>query len=159
MFTHDPRSAKVSKGFESPNLQGVYRSEQSSELQEHGSALIYSIGDGAFNTGVDFDWSSPLYCLFKIRLQTLDSLLLECHEVGTATNPSSVTKIVFARSLEAIPLTYLPTYRSHRCSDFVYLVLVVLEQDELPSSVGLDFRARLDGGRMYSRHLEAKRLP
>ncbi|GKF99730.1 hypothetical protein Tco_0301421 [Tanacetum coccineum] len=22
MFTHDPRSAKVSKGFESPNLQG-----------------------------------------------------------------------------------------------------------------------------------------
>ncbi|GJZ58857.1 hypothetical protein Tco_0614673 [Tanacetum coccineum] len=26
--------------------------------------------------------------------------------------------------------------------------LVALEQDELPSSVGLDFRARLDGGRM-----------
>ncbi|GKG27890.1 hypothetical protein Tco_0406217, partial [Tanacetum coccineum] len=36
---------------------------------------------------------------------------------------------------------------------------VVSEQDELPSSVGLDFRARLDGGRMYSGHLEAKRLP
>ncbi|GJT33375.1 hypothetical protein Tco_0923794 [Tanacetum coccineum] len=33
---------------------------------------------------------------------------------------------------------------------------VMSEQDELPSSVGLDFRARLDGGRMYSRHLEAK---
>ncbi|GJV47558.1 hypothetical protein Tco_1437770, partial [Tanacetum coccineum] len=33
---------------------------------------------------------------------------------------------------------------------------VVSEQDELPSSVGFDFRARLDGGRMYSGHLEAK---
>ncbi|GJT93695.1 hybrid signal transduction histidine kinase M [Tanacetum coccineum] len=34
--------------------------------------------------------------------------------------------------------------------------LVVSEQDEFPSSVGLDFRARLDDGRMYSGHLEAK---
>ncbi|GKC43422.1 hypothetical protein Tco_1061144 [Tanacetum coccineum] len=33
---------------------------------------------------------------------------------------------------------------------------VVSEQDELLSSVRLDFRARLDGGRMYSGHLEAK---
>ncbi|GJR06794.1 hypothetical protein Tco_0529778 [Tanacetum coccineum] len=33
---------------------------------------------------------------------------------------------------------------------------VMSEQDELPSSVGLDFRARLDGDRMYSGHLEAK---
>ncbi|GJZ96620.1 hypothetical protein Tco_0668954 [Tanacetum coccineum] len=32
---------------------------------------------------------------------------------------------------------------------------VVSEQDELPTSVGLDFRARLDGGWMYSGHLEA----
>ncbi|GKF09366.1 hypothetical protein Tco_0043590, partial [Tanacetum coccineum] len=36
---------------------------------------------------------------------------------------------------------------------------VMSEQDELPSSGGLDFRARLDGGRMYSGHLEAMRLP
>ncbi|GKF04818.1 hypothetical protein Tco_0035486, partial [Tanacetum coccineum] len=36
---------------------------------------------------------------------------------------------------------------------------VVLEQDELPSSIELDFRARLDDGRMYSGHLEAIRLP
>nr|GEW58864.1 hypothetical protein [Tanacetum cinerariifolium] len=34
-------------------------------------------------------------------------------------------------------------------------VKVVSEQDVLPSSVELDFRARLDGGRIYSRHLEA----
>ncbi|GJT04435.1 hypothetical protein Tco_0838897 [Tanacetum coccineum] len=33
---------------------------------------------------------------------------------------------------------------------------VVSEQDKLTSSVGLDFRARLDGGRMYSGHLEAR---
>nr|GEV74343.1 cytochrome c biogenesis protein, chloroplastic [Tanacetum cinerariifolium] len=32
--------------------------------------------------------------------------------------------------------------------------IVALEQDELPSSDGLNSRARLDGGRMYSRHLE-----
>ncbi|GKB97677.1 hypothetical protein Tco_0983814 [Tanacetum coccineum] len=31
--------------------------------------------------------------------------------------------------------------------------------DKLPSSIGLDLRAQLDGGRMYSGHLEAKRLP
>ncbi|GKF59086.1 hypothetical protein Tco_0175872, partial [Tanacetum coccineum] len=36
---------------------------------------------------------------------------------------------------------------------------VVSEQDELPSSVGLEFRARLDDGQMYSGHLKAKRLP
>ncbi|GJS34182.1 hypothetical protein Tco_0532564 [Tanacetum coccineum] len=45
-----------------------------------------------------------------------------------------------------------------RGSDLCYLVVFV-EQDDLPSSVGLDFRARLDGGRMYSGHLEAMRLP
>ncbi|GJU39549.1 hypothetical protein Tco_1192506 [Tanacetum coccineum] len=33
------------------------------------------------------------------------------------------------------------------------------EQDELPSSVGLDFLAQRDDGRIYSGHLEAKRLP
>ncbi|GJQ94303.1 hypothetical protein Tco_0005442 [Tanacetum coccineum] len=33
---------------------------------------------------------------------------------------------------------------------------VVSEQDELPSRVGLNFKSRLDGSRMYSRHLEAK---
>ncbi|GJW19960.1 hypothetical protein Tco_0027396 [Tanacetum coccineum] len=36
---------------------------------------------------------------------------------------------------------------------------VASEQDELPSSVGLDSQARSDGGQMYSGHLEAKRLP
>ncbi|GJY98283.1 putative reverse transcriptase domain-containing protein, partial [Tanacetum coccineum] len=36
---------------------------------------------------------------------------------------------------------------------------VASEQDEFPSSVGLDFRARLDGGQMYSGHLEENRLP
>ncbi|GKF68206.1 hypothetical protein Tco_0197885, partial [Tanacetum coccineum] len=35
---------------------------------------------------------------------------------------------------------------------------VVSEQDELPSSIGLEFRARLDSGRMYSGHLEAMLL-
>nr|GEU80698.1 retrotransposon Orf1 [Tanacetum cinerariifolium] len=36
--------------------------------------------------------------------------------------------------------------------------IVALEEDELPLSE-LDFRARLDSGRMYSGHLKAKRLP
>ncbi|GJV50912.1 hypothetical protein Tco_1446653 [Tanacetum coccineum] len=36
----------------------------------------------------------------------------------------------------------------------VRLEPVMSEQDELPSSIELDFRARLDGGRMYSGHLE-----
>nr|GFC34632.1 hypothetical protein [Tanacetum cinerariifolium] len=34
--------------------------------------------------------------------------------------------------------------------------VVVLKQYELLSSFGLDSQARLDEGRMYSRHLEAK---
>ncbi|GKA71284.1 hypothetical protein Tco_0777423 [Tanacetum coccineum] len=38
-------------------------------------------------------------------------------------------------------------------------IVVVSEQDELPSNTRLDFQARLDGGRMYSGHLEEKRLP
>ncbi|GJU72546.1 hypothetical protein Tco_1263951 [Tanacetum coccineum] len=33
--------------------------------------------------------------------------------------------------------------------------LVLSKKDELPSSVGLDFQARLDGDRMYSGHFEA----
>ncbi|GKG10885.1 hypothetical protein Tco_0342285, partial [Tanacetum coccineum] len=36
---------------------------------------------------------------------------------------------------------------------------VVSKQDELPSSVGLDFRVRLEDGQIYSGHLEAMRLP
>ncbi|GKB40181.1 hypothetical protein Tco_0885123, partial [Tanacetum coccineum] len=39
------------------------------------------------------------------------------------------------------------------------LKMEVKEQDELPSSIGLDFRAQRDDGWMYSGHLEAKRLP
>ncbi|GKC44199.1 hypothetical protein Tco_1061921 [Tanacetum coccineum] len=31
--------------------------------------------------------------------------------------------------------------------------------DELPSSIGLEFQAQLDGSQMYSGHLEAMRLP
>ncbi|GJW84568.1 hypothetical protein Tco_0157713 [Tanacetum coccineum] len=46
-----------------------------------------------------------------------------------------VTKIVLL-GFEGIPLT----------SCFIDLTEVVLEQDELPSSIGLDFRARLDSG-------------
>nr|GEZ79750.1 hypothetical protein [Tanacetum cinerariifolium] len=37
--------------------------------------------------------------------------------------------------------------------------VVMSEQDELLSSVVLDFQARLDDGQMYLGHLEAKRLP
>ncbi|GJR42659.1 hypothetical protein Tco_1310762 [Tanacetum coccineum] len=48
-------------------------------------------------------------------------------------------------------------------SEFIWLLgvdcdgidqTVVSEQDELPSSIGLDFRAQLDSDRMYSGHLE-----
>nr|GEV64498.1 putative reverse transcriptase domain-containing protein [Tanacetum cinerariifolium] len=38
----------------------------------------------------------------------------------------------------------------------VGLEAVALEQDELPSTVGLDFRARLKSGQMYPGHLKAK---
>ncbi|GJX65873.1 hypothetical protein Tco_0300216 [Tanacetum coccineum] len=36
----------------------------------------------------------------------------------------------------------------------IYRKMVASEQDELSSSIGLDFRDRLDGGRMYSGYLE-----
>ncbi|GKE04333.1 hypothetical protein Tco_1396351 [Tanacetum coccineum] len=60
-----------------------------------------------------------------------------------------VTKIVLL-GLEGLPLT----------SRFIGMRgCVVSEQDELPLSVRLEFRARLDGSRIYSGHLEAMRLP
>ncbi|GKF73487.1 hypothetical protein Tco_0219819, partial [Tanacetum coccineum] len=68
-----------------------------------------------------------------------------------------VTKIVLL-GLKGIPLTsrFIGT---RGCVFDKGLFEVVSEQDEFPSSVGLDFQARLDGGRMYSGHLEEKRLP
>ncbi|GKB69042.1 hypothetical protein Tco_0930454, partial [Tanacetum coccineum] len=57
-----------------------------------------------------------------------------------------VTKIVLL-GLEGIPLTsrFIGT---RGCIFDKGLFGVVSEQDELPSSIGLDFRARLDGGRI-----------
>ncbi|GJZ59716.1 hypothetical protein Tco_0615532 [Tanacetum coccineum] len=93
MFTHDPRSAKVSKGFESPNLQGSVNSPRSSIF-------------------------------------------------------AGVTKIVLL-GLEG--LYHLLLASSVHAWDAIFdkgVFGVVSEQDELPSSIGLDFRARLDGGRI-----------
>ncbi|GKA76922.1 hypothetical protein Tco_0783383 [Tanacetum coccineum] len=65
-----------------------------------------------------------------------------------------VTKIVLLW-LKGIPLTsrFIGT---QGCVLNKGLFGVVSEQDQLPSNIGLDFQARLDGGRMYTGHLEAK---
>ncbi|GJU32304.1 putative reverse transcriptase domain-containing protein [Tanacetum coccineum] len=67
-----------------------------------------------------------------------------------------VTKIVLL-GLEGIPLTsrFIGT---QGCVFNKGLFGVVSELDELPLSIGLEFRARLDGGRMYSGHLDVMKL-
>ncbi|GJS76881.1 hypothetical protein Tco_0726762 [Tanacetum coccineum] len=106
MFTHDPRSAKASKGFESPTLQGRVNSLGSSIF----AGISPWINVDPFCLGLSF---LRIYLIWRYRLG---------RELGLQE-------------------------------------LVVLEQDELPSCIGLEFRARLDGGQMYSGQIEAKRLP
>ncbi|GJQ96467.1 hypothetical protein Tco_0007606 [Tanacetum coccineum] len=103
----------------------------------------------------------------SILLNTKDSLFPSVVQEGASSSPKSIpftlnTDLVIP-SLTAILailqlITALAVARNplptSKGGPFSYRV--VSQQDELPSSVGLDFRARIDGGRMYSGHLEAK---
>ncbi|GJT51241.1 hypothetical protein Tco_0977398 [Tanacetum coccineum] len=79
MFTHDPRSAKVSKGFESTNLQGRVNSPGSSIFIERELGLREPIGfnswvaAGCLGTGcslkcgldsIDLSWKGDERCAF-----------------------------------------------------------------------------------------------
>ncbi|GKD67724.1 hypothetical protein Tco_1321814 [Tanacetum coccineum] len=100
------------------------------------------------------DWGtnpsdSSIEFSFRTCSVVMEANGLSSPELSSSRSTSGVTKIVLL-GLKAIPLT----------SRFIGTRgYVVSEQDELPSSVRLDFRARLDGGRMYSGHLETMRLP
>ncbi|GKF21932.1 hypothetical protein Tco_0070570, partial [Tanacetum coccineum] len=75
---------------------------------------------------------------------------------------------VFEAALEAalsfslfflsLAITIIALLLGMDCDGIDRTVGVASEQDKLPSSVGLDLQARLNGRRMYSGHLEAKRL-
>ncbi|GJU62219.1 hypothetical protein Tco_1244054 [Tanacetum coccineum] len=84
---------------------------------------------------------------WKGEMSIEDRLLGKNEQTRLDESPvSGVTKIVLIE-LESIPLT----------SRFIGTRgYVVLERDKLPLSIRLDFRARLDGGRMYSGHLELR---
>ncbi|GKE15316.1 hypothetical protein Tco_1422893, partial [Tanacetum coccineum] len=86
----------------------------------------YSISDGLQDC-VNFVGHLAMF-LFEIGFKLGQSRVLRCHEVSPR---------LFCSGLK---MYHLPPASS--------------EQDELPSSIGLDFRARRDDGRMYSRHFE-----
>ncbi|GJV67710.1 hypothetical protein Tco_1483219 [Tanacetum coccineum] len=146
MFTHDPRSAKVSKGFESPNLQGRVNSPGSSifaartlrtgrlRCKSWNSSL--RIGSGSSGCGGLVSISGCCRLVWEM-VASLKYALIALIELEGYT-------------------TYLPL---HQYARMRIQQRLVREQDELPSSVRLEFQARLDGGQMYSGHLEAKRLP
>ncbi|GJV50370.1 hypothetical protein Tco_1440582 [Tanacetum coccineum] len=85
----------------------------------------------------------------EIHLQELVRALLVVVGIDSNLKLDRVTKIVLL-GFEGIPLTsrFIGT---RGCVFSKGLFGAVSEQDELPSSVGLEFQARLDGGRMYSR--------
>ncbi|GKE51872.1 hypothetical protein Tco_1487028 [Tanacetum coccineum] len=123
---------------------GTNQSDSNSELNLRTFSMMNAI-DGS--SGVEeSEWFSGLFLFSSSFSLVLSSQELLC-----------VTKIVLL-GLKGIPLTSRSAvredaYSTKACSS------VVSEQDELPSSVELDFRARLNGGQMYTRHLEAMRLP
>nr|GEX08942.1 hypothetical protein [Tanacetum cinerariifolium] len=105
MFTHDVKSSKVSKGFESPNLQGRVNSPSSSifadtspwknvDLFLPSSKLFtecscHSIGDG-LQYCVDFFGHLALL-LFEIGFKLGQSSILRCHKVEYQSFEISLT--------------------------------------------------------------------
>ncbi|GJX78007.1 hypothetical protein Tco_0324818 [Tanacetum coccineum] len=154
MFTHDPRSAKVSKGFESTNLQGRVNNPGSSIFAartSRTSRLRYKSWNSSSRVG---PCPPVLFSLFFTGyggFSSISGLLQAVWEMTTLLklSSSSVTRYSIGDGLQQ---------QCRFCWSSRFAV-VVSEQDELPSSIGLEFRARLDGDRMYSGHLEAKRLP
>ncbi|GKA73350.1 hypothetical protein Tco_0779652 [Tanacetum coccineum] len=206
MFTHDPRSAKVSKGFESPNLQGrvnnpgssifAARTSRTSRLRYKswnsssrvgpsstgygGSVSIsgccrlvwemttslkcslialielegriarqrarYSIGDGLQHS-VDFVGHLALL-LFEIGFKLRSSSVLRCHELENQSFyirlVVKILRTVVEGTVRDQTIMLEPVSPRVFCSG----LKVVSEQDELPSSIGLEFRARLDGDRI-----------
>ncbi|GJV08209.1 hypothetical protein Tco_1345865 [Tanacetum coccineum] len=123
MFTHDPKSASVSKGFESPNLQGRVNSLR--------SPIFTRVSP----------WINADPFLPSSKLLTVGSGSSGC---GGSVSISGRCRLVWgmAASLKCALVALI------ELEGTVVEGMVMSEQDELPSSVGLDFRARLDGGRM-----------
>ncbi|GJR58080.1 putative reverse transcriptase domain-containing protein [Tanacetum coccineum] len=87
--------------------------------------------------------SVPNRCALLLGMDCM-ALIEPWFELSIAGLQLGVTKIV----LLGLKVYHLPPASS-----------AVSEQDELPSRLGIDFRARLDGGRMYSGHIKAMGLP
>ncbi|GJY46778.1 hypothetical protein Tco_0435841 [Tanacetum coccineum] len=128
----DPRSAKVLKGFESPNLQG--------SMNSPGSSMF--VGTSPWTNADSFLPRSKLSTLAWEMVASLKYALIALIEVdGEMSIGDQLSGKNEQKKLGKYPVSGLK---------------VALEQDELLSSVEPDFQARLDGGRMYSGHLEAK---
>nr|GEV12973.1 putative ribonuclease H-like domain-containing protein [Tanacetum cinerariifolium] len=95
-------------------------------------------------------------------IQTLEDMLRACviDFEGSWDRHLPLVKFSYNNSYQAsIKAAPFEALYGRKCRSLVCWSEVVSKKDELPLKVGLDFRARLDGGRMYSGHLEEKRLP
>nr|GFA34888.1 hypothetical protein [Tanacetum cinerariifolium] len=118
----------------------------------------HSIGDGLQDC-VNFAGHLTLLLLeivFKIRQPSI----LRCHEVGHQSFKIQLVVEVLRIVEGAVrdrTVGLEPVSPRLFCSglEVYHFPLAFSEQDELPSSVRLDFRARRDNDRMYSGHLEA----
>nr|GFA64330.1 hypothetical protein [Tanacetum cinerariifolium] len=134
---------------------------QWNELCKETSSKILPCGDEIlevlFGSSDRSPWNEHPFCtnrmvsdqrgttLFPTGSSMLGGLLLK-EQFGIEPlgwNRLGVTKF-FLLGLKSVPLNSALSVRED-----AYSTKVVLEQDELPSSVKLDFRARLDSGRMY----------
>ncbi|GJV09614.1 hypothetical protein Tco_1351155 [Tanacetum coccineum] len=134
----------------------------SSSSIEQTNFVLEDWGTNPSDSSIEFSFRTYLVameangsgCGYGLELVFLGRLLKERFGIEPLDwNRLGVTKIVFL-GLESIPLTsrFIGT---RGCVFNKGLFGAVSEQDEPPSSVGLDFQARLDDGRMYSGHLEA----
>ncbi|GJU81626.1 hypothetical protein Tco_1283991 [Tanacetum coccineum] len=126
----------------------------------------YSVSDGLQHS-IDFVGHLALL-LFEIGFKLGQSSVLRCHEFRNQSFyicliveilRTVVEGTVRDRTVGLEPVSPRLFFSGLKVYHLPPASSVVSKQDKLPSSVEPDFRARLDGGQMYSGHLEAMRLP
>ncbi|GKE27080.1 hypothetical protein Tco_1442464, partial [Tanacetum coccineum] len=153
MFTHDPRSAKVLKGFESPSLQGRVNSPGSSIFAAktlRTGRLRCKSWNSSSRVGLGSSGCDGLFSISGCRRLVWEMVAyLKCALISLIELEGTVVKgMVRDRTVGMEPVSPRLFCSSLKVYHLPSASSVVSDQDEPPSSVGLDFRARLDGGRI-----------
>ncbi|GJZ45000.1 hypothetical protein Tco_0592596 [Tanacetum coccineum] len=114
-------------------------------------------------------WELSSFRIISINIMSPSSSLVQTSSAlgDGGTNPSDSKSELNLRTFSVMNEIYgsggIEESECHKDyfarAEGLYTYLPASSASEIPSSVELDFQARLDGGRMYSGHLEAKRLP